>query len=71
MTPPVREYATDQSHALRDIVVGALVLVVAGCIAVFANIPTRTSVLETRVDSIEKGIITQLTDIQTRLPRGR
>lgn len=65
----IRARSAEASHGLRDLVVGVLILVVFGAIGVFANIPTRTSVLESRVDSIEKNMDVKLDAILQRLPR--
>ena len=59
-------------HSLRDIVIGTLVLVVAGAIGVFANIPTRVSVIESDNSNIKdsvKSIDNKLDVVLARLSR--
>lgn len=59
----------NSGHVVRDVALGVIVIVLGAAIMAFANIPTRTSVLESRVDTLERGITAQLADIQARLPR--
>ena len=73
MSPPaVSLDAAPTSHVLRDVVVGALVLVVAASLTIFANLPTRTSVLAADQASMKdavKSMDAKLDTILSRLPR--
>lgn len=60
---------SNPNHAVRDIALGVIVIVLGAAILAFANIPTRTSVLENRVDTIEKNLDGKLDAILVRLPR--
>ncbi len=57
------------NHTVRDVALGVTVIVLGAAILAFANIPTRTSVLENRVDTIEKNLDGKLDSILLRLPR--
>lgn len=57
------------NHTVRDVALGVIVIILGAAILAFANIPTRTSVLENRVDTIEKNLDGKLDTILTRLPR--
>ena len=57
------------NHTVRDIALGVTVIVLGAAILEFANIPTRTSVLENRVDTLEKNMDGKLDTILSRMPR--
>jgi hypothetical protein len=57
------------NHTVRDIALGVTVIVLGAAILAFANIPTRTSVLENRVDTLEKNMDGKLDTILSRMPR--
>ena len=57
------------NHTVRDVTIGAIAIVLSAAILAFANIPTRTSVLENRVDTIEKHLDSKLDMVVARLPR--
>ncbi len=63
------ESAIVPGHAMRDLALAVTAIVLGASLLAFANIPTRTSVLENRVDTIEKNMDGKLDAILSRLSR--
>lgn len=67
MAPTANASSLNPRHALRDAIIAVMAVILGAAVICFANIPTRVSVVESRVNTLEKNMDAKLDTIIARI----